>query len=104
MKTVALTINGRVVSAAVEPRTHLADFLREHQNLTGSDNRVGIAASLAGLALITEDETASAVLVMGGFAVSLAGGLIAGSGRNELSQAVWWYNRTLATGEPPPDP
>ncbi len=32
----ALTINGRLVSATVEPRMHLADFLREKQNLTGT--------------------------------------------------------------------
>ena len=36
MKTVALTVNGSVAAAAVEPRTHLADFLRETQNLTGT--------------------------------------------------------------------
>ncbi|MET0312998.1 MAG: 2Fe-2S iron-sulfur cluster-binding protein, partial [Hansschlegelia sp.] len=33
---VALTVNGRAVSRAVEPRTHLADFLREELNLTGT--------------------------------------------------------------------
>ncbi len=31
-----LTVNGRAVSRAVEPRTHLADFLREELNLTGT--------------------------------------------------------------------
>jgi carbon-monoxide dehydrogenase small subunit len=31
-----LTVNGRSVSRAVEPRTHLADFLREDLNLTGT--------------------------------------------------------------------
>ncbi len=36
MKTINLTINGQPVSAAVEPRTHLADFLREHEGLTGT--------------------------------------------------------------------
>jgi carbon-monoxide dehydrogenase small subunit len=36
MTPVALTINGRQVKAAVEPRVHLADFLRETQNLTGT--------------------------------------------------------------------
>jgi aerobic-type carbon monoxide dehydrogenase small subunit (CoxS/CutS family)/carbon monoxide dehydrogenase subunit G len=33
---VALTVNGRAVQALVEPRTHLADFLREHLHLTGT--------------------------------------------------------------------
>ena len=33
---VTLTINGRPVSAMVEPRTHLADFLRDQMLLTGT--------------------------------------------------------------------
>jgi carbon-monoxide dehydrogenase small subunit len=36
MKPLALTINGRSVRATVEPRMHLADFLRENENLTGT--------------------------------------------------------------------
>src|SRR5213080_175889 len=36
MTPVTLTVNGRRVSAMVEPRTHLADFLREHCRLTGT--------------------------------------------------------------------
>lgn len=33
---VSLTVNGRAVSAEVAPRTHLADFVREHLLLTGT--------------------------------------------------------------------
>ena len=36
MTAVTLTVNGRTISAAVEPRLHLADFLREHMRLTGT--------------------------------------------------------------------
>jgi carbon-monoxide dehydrogenase small subunit len=36
MMPVALTVNGRKLQALVEPRTHLADFLREHCRLTGT--------------------------------------------------------------------
>jgi carbon-monoxide dehydrogenase small subunit len=36
MTTISLTVNGRPETAAVEPRTHLADFLREHCRLTGT--------------------------------------------------------------------
>jgi len=36
MKAISLTINGKRLAAAVEPRTHLADFLRETQGLTGT--------------------------------------------------------------------
>ena len=36
MTAISLTINSRVVAAEVEPRTHLADFIRESQTLTGT--------------------------------------------------------------------
>ena len=36
MTPITLTVNGNEVSAAVEPRTHLADFLRENLLLTGT--------------------------------------------------------------------
>ena len=35
-KTISLTVNGGAVTAAVAPRTHLADFLREQRLLTGT--------------------------------------------------------------------
>ena len=37
LKRVALTVNGRRVEADVEPRTSLADFLREREGLTGTN-------------------------------------------------------------------
>jgi len=36
MVPIAITVNGRALQALVEPRTHLADFLREHCRLTGT--------------------------------------------------------------------
>jgi carbon-monoxide dehydrogenase small subunit len=36
MTTLNLTVNGQSVAAEVEPRTHLADFLREQAGLTGT--------------------------------------------------------------------
>jgi aerobic carbon-monoxide dehydrogenase small subunit len=36
MRPITLTVNGRSVTASVEPRTHLADFLRETLTLTGT--------------------------------------------------------------------
>jgi aerobic carbon-monoxide dehydrogenase small subunit len=36
MTAVSLVVNGRTLSAEIEPRTSLADFLRETQNLTGT--------------------------------------------------------------------
>ncbi|MCS3469043.1 carbon-monoxide dehydrogenase small subunit [Pseudomonas sp. JUb42] len=37
MTQLILTVNGKQVSADVEPRTHLADFLREERGLTGTN-------------------------------------------------------------------
>jgi aerobic carbon-monoxide dehydrogenase small subunit len=37
LKRISLQINGDTVEASVEPRTHLADFLRERQGLTGTN-------------------------------------------------------------------
>ena len=36
MKPVRLEINGRPVAAEIEPRQHLADFVREEMLLTGT--------------------------------------------------------------------
>jgi carbon-monoxide dehydrogenase small subunit len=36
MTPLSLTVNGRAVDGSVEPRTQLADFLREHLHLTGT--------------------------------------------------------------------
>ena len=37
MKRISLTVNGEAVTAQVEPRTSLADYLREGQGLTGTN-------------------------------------------------------------------
>ncbi len=39
MRPVQLTVNGRMIFESVEPRMHLADFLRERINLTGTHLR-----------------------------------------------------------------
>lgn len=36
IRSISLTVNGRFVEAAVEPRTHLADFVRDTLRLTGT--------------------------------------------------------------------
>jgi aerobic carbon-monoxide dehydrogenase small subunit len=36
MSTFSIKVNGKAVSAEIQPRTHLADFLREKLNLTGT--------------------------------------------------------------------
>jgi aerobic carbon-monoxide dehydrogenase small subunit len=46
MAAVTVTVNGQVVSAEVEPRTLLVQFLREHLRLTGT--HVGCDTSQCG--------------------------------------------------------
>ena len=36
MTTISLTVNGRAINEPIDPRTHLADFLRDQLNLTGT--------------------------------------------------------------------
>ncbi|MDB5776527.1 MAG: (2Fe-2S)-binding protein [Herbaspirillum sp.] len=37
MSRLDITVNGKALSVSVEPRTHLADFLREQRMLTGTN-------------------------------------------------------------------
>ncbi|MGO9512763.1 MAG: (2Fe-2S)-binding protein [Steroidobacteraceae bacterium] len=37
MSRLDITVNGKLISVDVEPRTHLADFLREQRMLTGTN-------------------------------------------------------------------
>lgn len=50
---VDLTVNGKQVSASVEPRTNLADLLREHLNLTGT--HLGCDQGVCGACTIVMD-------------------------------------------------
>jgi len=51
--TVAMTVNGRAVSAEVEPRTLLVEYLREHLGLTGT--HVGCDTSQCGACVVHVD-------------------------------------------------
>ena len=50
---IALTVNGRPVSEEVAPRTHLADFLREHLNHTGT--HIGCEHGICGACTVIVD-------------------------------------------------
>jgi aerobic carbon-monoxide dehydrogenase small subunit len=50
---VALTVNGQPVSGEVAPRTHLADFLREHLNHTGT--HIGCEHGICGACTVEID-------------------------------------------------
>ena len=53
MTTIRLIVNGRPVTAEVEPRTHLADFLREQLLLTGT--HIGCEHGICGACTVVLD-------------------------------------------------
>ena len=53
MVSISMTVNGKAVSADVEPRTLLAQFLREHLRLTGT--HVGCDTSQCGACVVHLD-------------------------------------------------
>ena len=53
MTPVRLTVNGRAVQMHVEPRTHLADFLRELLHLTGT--HLGCEQGVCGACTVSID-------------------------------------------------
>lgn len=53
MKTINLNVNGKQVSATVEPRLNLADFLRDGQMLTGT--HVGCEHGVCGACTVEID-------------------------------------------------
>jgi aerobic carbon-monoxide dehydrogenase small subunit len=54
MTQVTLTLNGESVRASVEPRQHLADFLREQQFLTGT--HLGCEQGVCGACTVLIDD------------------------------------------------
>jgi aerobic carbon-monoxide dehydrogenase small subunit len=53
MRNITLTVNGEKITAQVEPRTHLADFLRDHLRLTGT--HIGCEHGICGACTVTID-------------------------------------------------
>ncbi len=53
MTRIELTVNGRCIKAKVAPRTHLADFLREHLLLTGT--HIGCEHGICGACTVEID-------------------------------------------------
>jgi aerobic carbon-monoxide dehydrogenase small subunit len=54
MTKVSLTVNGNALSAEIEPRTHLADLLRETHNLTGT--HIGCEQGVCGACTLLVDD------------------------------------------------
>ena len=69
MTELYVTINGRAVAATVEPRTSLADFIREHQGLTGT--HIGCEHGVCGACTLLIDGRPARSCIT--FAVAVAG-------------------------------
>jgi aerobic-type carbon monoxide dehydrogenase small subunit (CoxS/CutS family) len=60
--TIDINVNARAAKASVEPRTHLADFLRDHLNLTGT--HLGCEHGVCGACTVLLDGTAVRACLM----------------------------------------
>jgi carbon-monoxide dehydrogenase small subunit len=90
MTAITLRVNGESVSAEVTPRTHLADFLREHLLLTGT--HIGCEHGICGACtVILDGAPVRACLVFGvqadGTEVRTVEGLADGEQLSDLQQA-----------------
>src|SRR5262249_56056516 len=97
MTDVTLTVNGAPVSAAVEPRTHLADFLREQLLLTGT--HLGCEHGVCGACTVLIDgEPARACIVYAGTCGGRDVRTIEGLGDDPIAAAL----RPAFPAHPPP--
>jgi aerobic carbon-monoxide dehydrogenase small subunit len=72
LKSVQLTVNGEPVRAEVEPRMHLADFLRESRGLTGTN--LGCEHGVCGACTLEIDGAPARSCIT--FAVACEGALV----------------------------
>jgi aerobic carbon-monoxide dehydrogenase small subunit len=72
LRRITLEVNGEPVDAAVEPRTHLADFLREAQGLTGTN--LGCEHGVCGACTLEIDGAPARSCIT--FAVACAGAAV----------------------------
>ena len=92
MKPVTLTVNGRPVTAEVEPRTSLADYLREGEGLTGTN--LGCEHGVCGACTVIVDGRAVRSCLMlavqaAGSEVTTVEGLAPDGSLGTLQQALW---------------
>jgi carbon-monoxide dehydrogenase small subunit len=100
MVQVAITVNGRVRKAQVEPRTLLVHFLREQLNLTGT--HIGCDTTQCGACTVLVDGvavkscTVFAVQADGGDVTTIEG--LAKDGRLHPLQEGFWAEHGLQCG------
>jgi carbon-monoxide dehydrogenase small subunit len=90
MTSVSMTINGEVVSAEIEDRTLLVDFLRDHLRMTGT--HVGCDTSQCGACLVHLDGRAvksctMLVAAANGASVTTIEGLADGGSLHPMQEA-----------------
>src|SRR5215467_60964 len=91
-RIIRLTVNGRAYARTVEPRTTLADFLRDDLDLTGT--HVGCEHGVCGACTVLLDgEPVRSCLLLAvqaeGAAVTTIEGLADGERLHPLQQAFW---------------
>jgi carbon-monoxide dehydrogenase small subunit len=100
LSSIDITVNGTQHTATVEPRTLLADFIREGLGLTGT--KVGCETSQCGACTVTLDGhavkscTVLAVQADGGSVTTIEG--LAGAGGLHPLQESFWENHGLQCG------
>ena len=100
MSSIDITVNGVRYAATVEPRTLLADFIREGLGLTGT--KVGCDTSQCGACTVTLDGhavkscTVLAVQADGGSVTTIEG--LAGADGLHPLQESFWENHGLQCG------
>jgi carbon-monoxide dehydrogenase small subunit len=93
LPAIAITVNGARHEADVEPRTLLADFIREGLGLTGT--KIGCETSQCGSCTVTLDGlavkscTVLAAQADGGTVVTIEGLASSGGGLHPLQEAFW---------------
>ena len=93
--TLSITVNGRAVSAQVDPRTLLVQFIREHLQLTGT--HVGCDTAQCGACTVHLNGRAVKACSM--LAVQAQGGQVT-AGNRPGGGAV--FTIRLPLGKPPP--
>ena len=100
MPAIAITVNGAPHEAVVEPRTLLADFLREGLGLTGT--KVGCDTSQCGACTVSLDGltvkscTVLALQADGGTVITIEG--LAGDDELDPLQQAFWEQHGLQCG------